>query len=188
MDFDNVKYKKDIDGVVSYANELFKSKFGNVFDVIERLRSELKEHKQISDSDLQYILVDFPIELIHVSEELNNFRLSVEVAKMKHKDIVNQVTSKYINWYGENPRSAPCSAKDFINNDSSVIESLIYQTILNNMITRIENCMSYSRELIMGAKKIWDSRRASENVMPIGEMNLDNIPEYPTPNKQQYIK
>ena len=38
----------------------------------------------------------------------------------------------------------------------------------------------------MGAKKIWDARRATEQLMPVGELDIDKLPEYTPP--KHYIK
>jgi hypothetical protein len=41
-----------------------------------------------------------------------------------------------------------------------------YETIID----RAEREMMFCRELIMAAKKIWDARKRSEGIMPVGEV------------------
>ena len=60
----------------------------------------------------------------------------------------------------------------------------------DNLITRVEKEMSYSRELIMSAKKIYDARRNTEQSNPVSEVNSkqNDLPDYySSTSGKQYI-
>ena len=51
--------------------------------------------------------------------------------------------------------------------------SIIYTAV----VTRVEIDIAFSKELIMGARKVWDARRRSEDA-PVGEIPPE-LPDYP---------
>ena len=60
----------------------------------------------------------------------------------------------------------------------------------DNLITRVEKEMSYSRELIMSAKKIYDVRRNTEQSNPVSEVSSkqNDLPDYySSTSGKQYI-
>lgn len=124
----NLKYKKDIDDVISYITELFRTENpGDVFDVIERLRPELKANDVSRPLIVTLnIMAEFRDRIDDkILEELNNFRLIPEVAKWFRYDIVREVPDKYFDGLYDNP-NAPTISNALISDDSrKVIDPLI---------------------------------------------------------------
>lgn len=157
----NDTYKSDILPIQIYCDEIYKNNgfeqcFCNVDVLIGKMESNVTP---ISDSDLEWILIELPMKLFAASESLNKLRLSLEVLKLKIKETK-------------------------LNKDSSnENEYQVLKIVHENIISRVENQVTMSKELIMGAKKVWDSRRSAEKSNPIKEVDL---PDY-VPDKE-YIK
>ena len=65
--------------------------------------------------------------------------------------------------------------------------------IYNSVNERVRRQISFSRELIMSSKKLWDARRATEDANPIGgvvkeETELPNYSYDSDARKNVYIK
>jgi hypothetical protein len=187
IDFDYINYSSDPEKIIAFIDKTYNNIFGELFSKMEEVGRSLAEQKPISDSDLEYILVSLPLDLMQISEKLNDIRMINETLKLKHSDLKQDALNKYNDWYEGKAKHAGCSATAFVNSSSDVRNSELYQKILSNIITRVADRLSYSRELIMGAKKIWNARRATEQLMPVGELDIDKLPEY-APPKQTYIK
>ncbi len=159
----NDTYKSDILPIQVYCDEIYKNNgfekcFCNVDMLIGKMESNVTP---ISDSDLEWILIELPMKLFTASESLNELKLSLEVVKLKLKEAKTD--------------------KAAISED--VTEYQILKIVHETLISRVENQITLSKELIMGAKKVWDSRRITEKSNPVKEIDL---PDY-DPNKA-YIK
>lgn len=163
---------EDIESVNEFYISLYESYFSSYFSeshiLFERLSS--KEHP-ITDEELSWILISLPIRLFEVSEELNKQKLAHEVLKMKYKEkeseYIKLSTAKTVTQKKDE------AALQMIG-DSLVLYVYVF------LISRVESEISFSRELIMGAKKIWDARRKTDSVMPVGEVETSNssLPNY----------
>ena len=164
-------YKADIEETLDWCenkyNQLFAADFQEMKNMSKRLQSA---SKPITDAELQWILVELPMHLFNVSEQLNQFKTALEVVKVKMKeqeaDIMKRSTAKTLALKKSEVEQAQYEAK---------INCILYQSI----IFRVESEISLSKELIMGAKKIWDARRKTETANPVSFPN--GIPEYKTP-------
>ena len=63
-------------------------------------------------------------------------------------------------------------------------EYKLMNIVYNCVIDKVEHQLSFSKELIMGAKKVWDARKRTEQPV-IPEVN--NLPDYQPIKKQTYI-
>ena len=158
--FENI-YKSDILPIQIYCDEIYKSNkfeecFCNVNALVGKMESKMDP---ISDTDLEWILIELPMKLFVASESLNKLRLSLEVLKLKIKELKSN------------------------DEQSNETEYQVLKVVHENIISKVENQITMSKELIMGAKKVWDSRRSAEKSNPIKEVDL---PGY-VPN-QTYIK
>ena len=62
-----------------------------------------------------------------------------------------------------------------------MIEELILDLAYESVISRVDHEISFSRELIMGAKKVWDRRRQTDVVNPIGTVTPSAVaPDHKT--------
>ena len=150
-------HQEDIDSVEAWCEEVYKDKFWayfqNVHDLYKRIKS--KSHP-ITDEELEMILTELPLDLFKASEALSNFKTGQEVIRISIKKMKSMVST------------------------IDTLDDELLITAYSNIINRVEKELSFSRELIMGAKKIWDSRRSSEKMNPVKEVVSDepDLPPY----------
>ena len=173
-------YVEDITAVESYIHNLyeehFASHFARVREMYDRMKSKISP---ISDSELEYILTVLPMELFACAESINAIRLNKEVVKLKNKEMQAKFKKEYAEILAHTleVNGSKMSATAF-NEEvksrvaESMVEHELFLTIYDSLITRVENEMSFARELIMGAKKVWDSRRNSENSNPVSPVDI----------------
>lgn len=153
--------------VDSMYTEYFADHFNIVSDLYQRFKS--KTHP-ITDSELESILTELPLELFAVSEELNRIRLSLETIKLKNKESKENIYNSYLA-QAVTESSSPSAAKEIATKRTSValIPYELTVSVHTCLIELVSSKIQFCKELIMGAKKIWDGRRASEQCMPVGE-------------------
>ena len=167
-------YEEDLEGVRKWCDDLYNELFAERFQIVRDLakRMESKTHT-ITDEELTQIITELPTELFMAAESLNQLRLDYEVIKLTNKQIKLEISMGVDE---EVPRKFQ---KDALQNAMSDYE--IVPVAYSKVIQRVENEMTYAKELIMGAKKVYDSRKTAEQSNPISEIDL---PEY----EQVYIK
>lgn len=191
MIFMNLEYaesvcKSDADAVLDWCKQKYDTTFATYFQNTKELYQRLRDkHTPVTDQELETILMDLPMELFSVSEDLSAFRLKLEVIKLKNKemesDLLKQSTEK-------------SAAKRQEEVAVAMLENKLLVTAYSSVISRVENQISFCRELIMSAKKIWDGRRKTDMVNPIKEVTCEDeagLPEYgtfPTNSTKTYIK
>ena len=173
----------DVIGVTSWCEETYNTIFSQYFDGVKNLYNRLKSKtKPITDEELESILTELPLNLFVVAEALNRLRTELEVHKMKIKQKKKQIMDKST----ETSESKKTAEAQYM-----LMEDELLCTAYSTVISRVESEISFSRELIMGAKKIFDGRRSSEQVHPVStSIPGDNLPEY-NPNSKgsrTYIK
>ena len=167
------EYADELDGLDDWVQSTYDSVFSKYFINQRSLHEKMLDvDKPITDSELESIMVDIPLQLFSVSEVLNNFRLKCEAIKLHIKDKeYNIVKDKSID-------SSETKRKEYAAH--TVLEDKFLLSAYESVIARVEKEMSYSRELVMSAKKIWDGRKVNNN--PIGEVNpeedCEELPEY----------
>lgn len=175
-------YKEDCDCMQSWCDEIYASACGTLFDNVRAIAKRMDSKiSVITDSELEWIITTLPLNLFTISETLNQIRLKQEYTKLKYRDM-KEKQKKY--------RGADSELTECIDCPDDVESELVIEAF-GSVIKRIENEVSYSRELIMGAKKVWDSRKRAEGSLPIGEVNpSDNLPDYSSSgvNPHKYIK
>lgn len=174
----------DIEAVQSWANDMYTTYFKEYFqgerDLYERLTSKTRP---ITNEELEWILTTLPLELFSVAEYLSQFKLNNEVAKLKAKQKESEL-AKSLPYDGATKRKEEASI--------AVLEDKLLITAYSTVITRVESEMTFSREVIMSAKKIWDSRRAANDANPVGNVvpESEQLPEYDSniANNKAYIR
>lgn len=160
--------ESDLNAVESWCDEIYQTNFAAYFADSRELFTRLQSTDQpITDMELSWILMELPMNLFDVAEILNKFRVRQETVKLKNKYELDQEL--------DNANTDSCSL-----NASQILEQKILAIAYSTVITRVENEISFSRELIMGAKKIWDGRKHAENLMPVSEDSL-TLPDYIPP-------
>lgn len=151
--------KEDFDSADQLQEDIYNRYFSKYFvkesDLYEKFQNT---DVSISDTDLEWILISLPLDIKMASSALTQFKQHNEIVKLKMKQ----------------RKSAGVDAEDGLDEEFKLM-SIIYTSV----ISRVEFDISFSKELIMGAKKIWDARRASENA-PAGEITPKHteLPDY----------
>lgn len=177
----------NIDDVLRWCEDTYSESFGNYFNDVRELYNRMKSTSQpITDNELESILTMLPLDLFTASETLSRFTLGIEVIKIQIKDKKNQV---------KKASEATTATKREEEAAESVLGDELLLVAYQSIIDRVNKELAYSRELIMGAKKIWDARRHTDSAMPVSESSVtdngDELPEvninFPKKN-QSYIK
>lgn len=167
----------DMDDVNQWCQEQYESQFQPHFIHQKQLYIRLQDTQHpITDSELSLILMNIPLELFLVSEQISRMRTDLAVVKLKLKEKLVESEAK---------STATTKAQRREDAELSCLSDQLLITAYESLIDRVEHEVSFSRELIMGAKKLWDARRRTEISNPVSEVNPDELPDY-KPNA--YIK
>lgn len=148
------------------ADELVDEIYTKYFDTYFHKETELcqkfrVEDVSISDKELEWILISLPLDIKMASSSLAQFKQHNEIVKLKIKQRK-----------GKTKDTSETETEDNLDEELKLM-SIIYTSV----ITRVEMDIAFSKELIMGAKKVWDARRRSEDA-PVGEIPPE-LPDYP---------
>ena len=182
-------YKDDMESANNYCEELYQAYFADKFRKLREMQARMKSTvRPITDEELEYILTEFPMELFSVAELLNKLRLQVEVIKLNNKEQIESIKSQ-MKEEGAQLELTKTEIQECINQRiaSQMLEFEVLLSVHNTVISRVENEQTFSKELIMGAKKVWDSRRSAENSNPVKEV-IPDLPEYDITANKQYVK
>ena len=170
----------DITSVSDWCEKIYQTSYAPFFREARELFKDLQTKKdRIPDSDLEWILVTLPMKLFDASAELSATRVSYETVKLGSKKKESEFVQKAVE-LGMKQSEAKVKAAD------SVIDDKILIAAYGSVIERVESEMSFCRELIMSAKKIWDARRKSDLANPVSEVK--ELPEYNPDKPKDYIK
>ena len=180
-------YQRDVfSGLDSWIEDSYEASFEKYFSTQRYLVGRLSDkEKPITDDELQTILIDIPLKLFEVSEVLNKVKLRASTIKLNIKNLEKTRFDDLKTSGLSDTRKHEIAA-------NSTLDDKFLLSAYESLIERVEKELSYSRELIMGAKKIWDGRRSSENGVPMAkDAQSDNIelPDYnPGRSPKSYIK
>lgn len=172
IDLNNIQkpIQDDINSVNNWIENIYNEQFAKYFLNQRKLYVRLKSIiKPITDEELESILTSVPLELFSVSEKLSELKTTQEVIKMKNKQIESEVKESIT-------EGSETKKKEAV--DNAMLQNRLLVTAYSTLITRIENEMSFSRELVMSAKKIWDTRRATLTASPINPVDTTNNKTY----------
>lgn len=164
--------QSEIDGVQKWVDSEYQKYFAPYFKGEVELYQELKNsNAPITDEKLEWILTYLPLELFSVSEQLSKMKTAQEVIKLriheKEDDFISNLSDSDLSQTAKKEM-----ASKYIAPDKLLVD--IYSTIAD----RVSREISFSRELIMSAKKIWDARRAAEGPAIGGIKDTDVLPDY----------
>lgn len=166
------EFSEDIEAVSDWCDEIYQQNFAIHFGESRELFNRLKSKTHpITDEELSWILINLPLNLFDVSEVLNKFKVSQEVVKLRNKQKESDLVKSSV----ENTatkRQEDAAIK--------MLENKLLVTAYSSVMSRVESEISFCRELIMGAKKIWDSRRRAESANPVSPVDDShiNLPDY----------
>lgn len=161
----------EIDEVTQWAESEYNKYFAEYFKGQVELYNKLKGTKnQISDNDLEWVLTDLPMDLFAVTEQLSKLKTAQEVIKLH----IKEVETKYIK--ASTAESSETKKKEAA--AALTAEDKLLVTVYDSIIDRVTRQMTFSKELIMSAKKIWDARRADGIPLPDVITDANKLPEY----------
>lgn len=174
------EFSDDIEAVSDWCEEIYQNNFASHFSESRELFLRLKSKTQpITDEELSWILINLPLNLFDVSEVLNKFKVNQEVVKLRNKQKESDLVKASIETTATK-RQEEASIK--------MLENKLLVTAYSSVMSRVESEISFCRELIMGAKKIWDARRRSESANPVGLVTDDSHTDLPDYQQDVYIK
>lgn len=161
LDQINSTMQEDIDSVNSWVSKIYDEQFGNQFKGVRELFARLESTSHpITDEEINWALTTLPLQLFTVSEALAQLRTRSDVIKMKNK----QLKAEYVRQSLETT-----ATKRTEEADEKLLGNRLLASVYDNVIARVESEISFSRELIMSCKKLFDSRRSTETVDPVSE-------------------
>lgn len=166
----NKPYSEELAATKYVFDELYNQLFGEYHAEITGMYRRLQSsHRPITDDELNWILVSLPMLLFDVSEKLNGLKLEFSVINIKYKEAkINAIKAS-------DGKTVTARQDDAF---MQLVDENITITIYENIIERVEQEIAISKELIMGAKKIWDGRRKTEDSNPVSTKSL---PDYKSP-------
>lgn len=169
----------DIEDTQKWAEDLYMKSFGNYLGDVRDLYLRLKDKaRPISDDELEDILTTLPLKLIHIAEALSQFKISKEVVsitiKQKEAEFIESSEAKTITQKKEDAANA-------------VLEYKLVQTVYATVISRVDTELDFTRELIMAAKKIWDSRKNTGNPVGMVVPEESQLPDYTGPQESSPV-
>lgn len=162
--------KSDIDEVNEWSESEYNKYFASYFKGEKELYERMKSSSDpITDQELEWILTDLPLELFSVTEQLSKMKIAQEVIKISIKERERQ----YIASATEGSMTQKREEAQAI-----TMEDKLLVDIYDSIMDRVTKQMSFSKELIMSAKKIWDSRRSDGIPLPEIVSRDDMLPNY----------
>lgn len=165
------KLSSEIDEVNQWADDQYEEFFAPYFKGQVNLYERLKSSEDpITDQELEWILTDLPLDLFTVTEQLSKLKVSQEV--IKHS--IKKKEREYIQASTEGSE-----AKRKEEASALVADDKLLVTIYESIAERVSRQMTFSKELIMSAKKIWDARRSDGTLMPeVNTTKEATLPDY----------
>lgn len=157
--------KEDFDAADSVVDDIYNKYFAKYFAKVTEMHDKFCDiNTPITDLELSWIITALPLELFAASDALAQFKQHNEIVKLTIKQRKHNKQDEDID-------------------EEYKLMTIVYSSVIN----KVESKISFSKELIMGAKKVWDARQHSSQP-PIGEVNVD-LPDYqPIKRPQTYIK
>lgn len=170
----------DINDACSWVNSKYAELFSEYFNEVRALSARMKSKTQpISDQELESVLTNLPLDLFEVASKLSDIKLNYEVIKLhnkkEHTEAVKQSKASTVT-----QRNAEA--------DVATIGNRALELVYETLIERVEKEVSYTRELIMASKKIWDGRRKAEQSVPIGPVDTQSQPRSEYSASKHYDK
>lgn len=149
--------EEDFKSADKLVDDIYNKYFSRFFKEEAEMYLRFKDtDKVITDKELEWLITSLPLELFSVANALSQFKQHNEIVKLKIKK-----------------RKSSGTDDDGLDEEYKIM-AIIYSSV----ITRVEQEISFSKELIMGAKKIWDSRRSGEQTPISPSVPIKDLPDY----------
>lgn len=171
MDIQDVyaSHKEDIDSVTGWVNEEYQRCFEEHFAPVRGLYTRMKSASHpATDAELERILTEIPLEMFAAAEALSQYKLAKAVLKINIKKKAQDVAAT------SDEKTATARQAE---GAAAVLDDQILESAMAVLIDRADRELELARELIMGAKKVWDGRRGAES-LGMTQAPPDEIPPY----------
>lgn len=163
-------YQEEINGVTEWIQHEYDARFASYFKDVRNMFKRLQsETKPITDDELNWIMINLPMILFDVSEKVSELQVALEIVRLRCKEqeteLIQASKAKTIT-----QKKAEAALQ--------LAEPNAIQAVYQAVIDRVTREITFSKELIMGAKKVWDRRKNTEQSMPV---SVGQIPTYKTP-------
>lgn len=146
------------------AERIYNACFSEYFSSVHILKDRLySEKRPITDSELEEVLTNLPLNLFLVAEKMEQLKLRVAIVNKYIKD------RSY-----EFEHSPDVTKKDIPHLLSEEKFKVDMYTII---IERAQSEVSIAKELIMACKKLWDARRKIEESNPVQPPKQNSLPK-----------
>lgn len=164
------KVQEDLFSVIGDVRQWCKDQYDQVFSkyfdgVPQLYKSVTSEERRMSDAEVEWVLTSVPLQLIAVSEELSQYKLNMECLKL-------YIKKQEADYVAESDAKTVSQKKD-----EASLKVMDYQLLLkaySSVASRVDNEVNFARELVMSAKKIWDSRKKSVEANPVAPTDLED--------------
>ena len=150
------------------VDDIYDKYFSKYFVKVNEMHVKFSDiNISITDKELEWIITSLPLDLFAASDALAQFKQHNEIVKLTIKQRKQNKQEEEID-------------------EEYKLMSIVYSSV----IAKVEHQISFSKELIMGAKKVWDARKRTEQSNPISEVNAE-LPDYKPVHRQgpmTYIK
>ena len=175
------RYSEEFRAVDSWCQSNYDANFSQYFENVKTLYVRMaSESNPITDAELEQILIELPLQLFAAAEAVNAFKAKLEVIKLRIKQKKHEVLR-------DSELTSQAARREEA--EYETISDEMFVKAYSSVIDRVDREMTYARELIMSAKKVWSARRQAEGMAREVEPTADlpDLPEVPA-TKDQYIK
>lgn len=173
----NEEVLEEIGSIEEWCDSIYDSDFYGYFKDVHDLYKKVEKGTMEDDSDtIEMILTELPIRMVEVSAILSKYQLREECMKLRIKQIESDVMKESI-------AKTVTAKKDEASN--ATIEDKLLLSAYCSLIKRVEDEISFTRELIMSTKKILGYNAKIEQANPIAPTELSS---YTVGDGMSYVK
>lgn len=157
--------KADFEAADNVVDDIYKKYFAKYFSRVTEMHNRFKDVEvSITDKELEWIITALPLDLFAASDALAQFKQHNEIVKLTIKQRKQKKQEEEIDE-----------------------EYKLMQIVYSSVIAKVEHQISFSKELIMGAKKVWEARKRAEQPA-VNETSTPELPDYKPIQRNVYIR
>lgn len=154
-----------------WCQDQYNSLFAKYFEGVPELYKNItSKSRKMTDDEVEWVLTTLPLQLMAVSEQLSQYKLNLECLKLyikkREATVISNSDTKTVT---ERKQEASLD----------VMEYQVLSKAYSCVVSRVENEINFARELVMSAKKIWDSRKKVYEANPINPTDFESYSYYP---------
>ena len=149
-----------------WCRDQYDTFFAKYFEGVPELYKNItSKSRKMTDDEVEWILTTLPLQLMAVSEQLSQYKLNLECLKL-------YIKKREAEFISNSDTKTVTQKKQEASLD--VMEYQVLSKAYSCVVSRVENEVNFARELVMFAKKIWDSRRKVYEANPVNPVDLED--------------